>query len=363
MAVAAVGPSAPHLRRHVVAHRGSRGGPAEAQRPPPRRAGCWWPRRCCVRRGAGLGYQVVYRHDRAVDQARTEIAEQGPRIVEQMLSYDAESLVDDFARAQSLATDAYRPATDRAAAVRPEDGRRQNNEYWAVSSAVLSVEPDQAAMLMALQGQRGANANDLKFITATVRVDFDEGRRAVASGQPQGPEEAADCKARPNEPAPQGRPEHRDYFGAPTPNVAAVGIAGHRHRRRRSSWPSRSPPASSWWRGTSASDRTQERDASALTSVRDFMTAYTSLDPFHANDYADGILAHATGDFAKQFKERLNEIVIRVARARAHHRHRGGGGCAALERQRQRRRPGGHHEPYPVAGRQVQPSKAETAGW
>ena len=25
---------------------------------------------------------------------------------------------------------------------------------------------------MALQGQRGANANDLKFITATVRVDF-----------------------------------------------------------------------------------------------------------------------------------------------------------------------------------------------
>jgi Mce-associated membrane protein len=28
-------------------------------------------------------------------------------------------------------------------------------------------------MLMALQGQRGANANDLKFITATVRVEFD----------------------------------------------------------------------------------------------------------------------------------------------------------------------------------------------
>ena len=44
------------------------------------------------------------------------------------------------------------------------------------------------------------------------------------------------------------------------------------------------------------------------------MTAYTSLDPFHANDYADGILAHATGDFSKQFKEKLNEIVIRVAR-------------------------------------------------
>ena len=61
-------------------------------------------------------------------------------------------------------------------------------------------------------------------------------------------------------------------------------------------------------------DRTQERDTAALTSVRDFMTTYTSLDPFHANDYADGILAHATGDFAKQFKDRMNEIVIRIAR-------------------------------------------------
>ncbi len=66
--------------------------------------------------------------------------------------------------------------------------------------------------------------------------------------------------------------------------------------------------------GHVSEDRTAERDASALTSVRDFMTAYTSLDPFHANDYADGILAHATGDFSKQFKERLNEIVVRVAR-------------------------------------------------
>ncbi len=29
-------------------------------------------------------------------------------------------------------------------------------------------------MLMAMQGQRGTNPDDLRFITATVRVDFDK---------------------------------------------------------------------------------------------------------------------------------------------------------------------------------------------
>lgn len=123
--------------------------------------------------GAGLGYLVVYRHDRAVDAARAQISEQGPRIVEQLLSYDAESVVDDFARAQSLATDAYRPQLIAQQQNVQKTGVT-NNEYWAVSSAVLSVERERAAMLMALQGQRGANANDLKFITATVRVDFEK---------------------------------------------------------------------------------------------------------------------------------------------------------------------------------------------
>ena len=56
------------------------------------------------------------------------------------------------------------------------------------------------------------------------------------------------------------------------------------------------------------------RDAAALGYVRAFMTAYTTLDPFHANDYADRILAQGTGDFAKMFKEKQNEIVVQVAR-------------------------------------------------
>jgi Mce-associated membrane protein len=135
--------------------------------------------------GAGLGYAVAYRHDRGVDQARAEIAEQGPRIVEQMLSYGKDTMVDDFARAQALVTDGYRPALiDQQEAV--QKAGVTANEYWAVSSAVLPdppVQPDRAAMLVALQGQRGANQNDLKFITATVRADFEkiDGRWRVGS--------------------------------------------------------------------------------------------------------------------------------------------------------------------------------------
>lgn len=63
------------------------------------------------------------------------------------------------------------------------------------------------------------------------------------------------------------------------------------------------------------SDRqTQIRDADALGYVRAFMTAYTTLDPFNANDYADRIKAQGTGEFAATFTEKQNEIVLQVAR-------------------------------------------------
>jgi Mce-associated membrane protein len=121
--------------------------------------------------GSGLAYQQIYRHDQAIDQARSQIAEQGPRIVEKMLSYGASTVKDDFANAQALSTDAYRPqliaqqeAVEKSGVV--------SNEYWAVSSAVLNNTATTASMLLALQGQRGDNATDLRFITATVRVDF-----------------------------------------------------------------------------------------------------------------------------------------------------------------------------------------------
>lgn len=61
--------------------------------------------------------------------------------------------------------------------------------------------------------------------------------------------------------------------------------------------------------------RTQARDADVLGYVQSFMTTYTTLDPFQANYYGDRIQAQATGDFAKLFKERINEILVQVARA------------------------------------------------
>jgi Mce-associated membrane protein len=118
---------------------------------------------------------VVYRHDRAVDTARAQIAEQGPRIVEQILSYSVDTLQQDFSNAQSLTTDGYRPQLIAQQQAVQQAGA-STNEYWAVSSAVLTAAPDQASMLMALQGQRGTDPKDLKFITATVRVDFDRSR-------------------------------------------------------------------------------------------------------------------------------------------------------------------------------------------
>jgi Mce-associated membrane protein len=61
--------------------------------------------------------------------------------------------------------------------------------------------------------------------------------------------------------------------------------------------------------------RNSVKEAAALGYVREFMTVYTTLDPFHANDYGDRILTRGTGDFAKTFKEKENEILIQVARA------------------------------------------------
>ena len=62
-------------------------------------------------------------------------------------------------------------------------------------------------------------------------------------------------------------------------------------------------------------NRSAAKQADALGYVRQFMTEYTTLDPFHANAYADRIMAQGTGDFAKMFKEKQNEILLQVARA------------------------------------------------
>jgi Mce-associated membrane protein len=121
----------------------------------------------------GLSYLMVYRPERAVDVARQQISEQGPRIVEQMLSYSNESLQQDFSHAQSLTTDSYRDQLIAQQQLVQQAGAT-SNEYWVVSSAVLSSTANQASMLIAMQGQRGTDPKDLKFITATLRVEFEK---------------------------------------------------------------------------------------------------------------------------------------------------------------------------------------------
>ncbi|GFG73903.1 mammalian cell entry protein [Mycobacterium botniense] len=64
-----------------------------------------------------------------------------------------------------------------------------------------------------------------------------------------------------------------------------------------------------------ADRRTTVKDAAVLTYVRAFMAEFTSIDPFHANDYVDRILDQATGDFAKQYQDHANEILLGIARA------------------------------------------------
>ena len=121
--------------------------------------------------GAGLTYLTVYRHEQAVDTARAQIADQGPRIVEQILTYNAGSMKDDFARAQGLVTDDYRKQLVQQQQV-VEKNAAASNDYWAVTSSVLSAGTDNATMLVFLQGQRQAQQQDVKFITATARVAF-----------------------------------------------------------------------------------------------------------------------------------------------------------------------------------------------
>jgi Mce-associated membrane protein len=62
-------------------------------------------------------------------------------------------------------------------------------------------------------------------------------------------------------------------------------------------------------------ERAATKEREVLGYVRWFMAEFTSIDPYHANDYIDRVLAQATGDFAKQYHDKANEILLQVARA------------------------------------------------
>jgi Mce-associated membrane protein len=126
--------------------------------------------------GTAVGYLVVYRHDRALDQVRAQIAVQGPKIVAEMLTYDPNTLQRDFEHARSLTTDKYR---DQLAAQQQavQKARPVANQYRVVDSAVRSVATNHATMLLFMQGQRGVPPGE-RYISATVRATFAKGADA-----------------------------------------------------------------------------------------------------------------------------------------------------------------------------------------
>ncbi|BBY63745.1 RDD family protein [Mycolicibacterium helvum] len=124
-----------------------------------------------------LGYFAVYRPELAVEQSRQQLAVQGPKLVQQMLSYNVATIDADFARARGLVTDGYRQQL-----VAQQDSVRKagavDNDYWVTNSAVLTNTGDRGEMLLLMQGQRGEAPNQ-RLITATVQVSFERS----ASGQ------------------------------------------------------------------------------------------------------------------------------------------------------------------------------------
>lgn len=56
------------------------------------------------------------------------------------------------------------------------------------------------------------------------------------------------------------------------------------------------------------------RDVEVISYVRTFMTQFTTMDPFNANDYVERITAQGTGKFAEDYRTRMNEVAVAVAR-------------------------------------------------
>lgn len=61
--------------------------------------------------------------------------------------------------------------------------------------------------------------------------------------------------------------------------------------------------------------RNDIENASVLSYVRQFMTQYTSPDPFNANGYTDAIQSQATGEFAQEYEARKTETLVQIAMA------------------------------------------------
>jgi Mce-associated membrane protein len=120
--------------------------------------------------GAAISYSVVGQHDRTVLDARKQIAQQGPHMVEEILSYQPATIQADFDRARSLVTDNYRAELSTQQQAVQEAGPVRNL-YRVTKSAVLAGTPNHATMLMFLVGERGTPPNQ-RHLTTSVRATF-----------------------------------------------------------------------------------------------------------------------------------------------------------------------------------------------
>lgn len=119
---------------------------------------------------SAVSFFVVGQYDRAVDNARSELTIDGPRMVEQLLSYQPDTIEADFDRARALTSEGYRgELSAQQQAVRAASPMR--NQYWVVKSSILDATVHDATMLMFLEGERGTQPN-LRYITASVRANF-----------------------------------------------------------------------------------------------------------------------------------------------------------------------------------------------
>ncbi|GAB2995954.1 mammalian cell entry protein [Mycobacterium bourgelatii] len=62
-------------------------------------------------------------------------------------------------------------------------------------------------------------------------------------------------------------------------------------------------------------DRAVRKEHEVVDFVKLFMEQFTSVDPYHANEYVERVLSHATGDFAKEYHDKANQILLQVAQA------------------------------------------------
>lgn len=118
---------------------------------------------------AAVSYFGVHQRETAVDAARADIARQGPKIVAEMLSYEPGTIDDDFARARDLTTERYRGELDTGQQKAREAPAR--HAYMVPNSAVLTIAPDRATMLLYLRGEVGQPPKVWNS-TATAVVEF-----------------------------------------------------------------------------------------------------------------------------------------------------------------------------------------------